>query len=103
MVILSPWRSILFPYTTLFRSAWRDCAVAACPGAVPTTPPCRRTFARKRGDRKGTRLNSSHANIAYAVFRLQQNEHHGQEASAQELWVGRAPPEQQLLGRKERQ
>src|SRR3712207_8896152 len=74
-MIRRPPRSTLFPYTTLFRSLsnvyyvdltndanpeaivliWHvSCGVGSCDG----------------GDRKSTRLNSSHANISYAVFCL---------------------------------
>src|SRR5258707_1598923 len=88
-MIRRPPRSTLFPYTTLFRSRTAipglvarhnylftrleglDLVGAAtrrvllqpcqCPGIV-----CR----RMRLDRKSTRLNSSHANISYAVFCL---------------------------------
>src|SRR5258707_10037811 len=67
-MIRRPPRSTLFPYTTLFRSA---------PGAADplahTSTACRRRE-RPLGcaprDRKSTRLNSSHANISYAVFCL---------------------------------
>src|SRR3712207_9153033 len=97
LMIRRPPRSTLFPYTTLFRSvdvgyfvtgagrgqafsrgtlqsligiatepgyAWRD-------GGLVTEPAGRRmrTF-DVAGDRKSTRLNSSHANISYAVFCL---------------------------------
>src|SRR5215469_17186593 len=60
-MIRRPPRSTLFPYTTLFRSpAWRQ--------------PCGPSLARPRnglsGDRKSTRLNSSHVEISYAVFCL---------------------------------
>src|SRR5947209_15220562 len=70
-MIRRPPRSTLFPYTTLFRSSvlhGNDFYVpAGKPGrsARPldwTIPPVR--------DRKSTRLNSSHANISYAVFCL---------------------------------
>src|SRR2546427_2868675 len=68
-MIRRPPRSTLFPYTTLFRSAAQ--AGPAPPGAV-------RTELRRRsdqtdalpGDRKSTRLNSSHSQISYAVFCL---------------------------------
>src|SRR5437899_10640701 len=69
LMIRRPPRSTLFPYTTLFRSRRR-------PGA----PPGRPQFAARRagplaaalpgGDRKSTRLNSSHLGISYAVFCL---------------------------------
>src|SRR5206468_6977954 len=58
-----PPRSTLFPYTTLFRSHpyrhSRDRARAERP-----------LEAAGRGDRKSTRLNSSHDQISYAVFCL---------------------------------
>src|SRR5579859_8234147 len=61
LMIRRPPRSTLFPYTTLFRSpALRD-----CPGAFYAD--CRGGPA---GDRKSTRLNSSHSQISYAVFCL---------------------------------
>src|SRR3712207_8252566 len=85
-----PPRSTLFPYTTLFRSALeRDLQPIA--GGVEgagaaerrtrrdgrdrrqgVNPEHRRRAARgvAAGDRKSTRLNSSHANTSYAVFCL---------------------------------
>src|SRR6185295_19459630 len=59
-MIRRPPRSTLFPYTTLFRSRARD---------LPPDPgrPRRARLGDGRGDRKSTRLNSSHANISYAV------------------------------------
>src|SRR3712207_7944687 len=80
-MIRRPPRSTLFPYTTLFRS----------PSGVRLVPPYdayldqrdRATLVPDKavhgriwkaignpGDRKSTRLNSSHANISYAVFCL---------------------------------
>src|SRR3712207_8617115 len=68
-MIRRPPRSTLFPYTTLFRSAgWRPRSPAATRGPSPPRP--RPSAAPGRGDRKSTRLNSSHANISYAVFCL---------------------------------
>src|SRR3712207_8419698 len=88
-MIRRPPRSTLFPYTTLFRSRiGRDAtlmdamlemsrgrmgmtAVVEEDGAVLaifTDGDLRRTLEK---DRKSTRLNSSHANISYAVFCLQ--------------------------------
>src|SRR3712207_9577848 len=73
LMIRRPPRSTLFPYTTLFRSAPRDPDVLAvrCPGHLLVH---RRHVAlheeEVRADRKSTRLNSSHANISYAVFCL---------------------------------
>src|SRR3712207_6857895 len=78
-MIRRPPRSTLFPYTTLFRSPSVEEAVVhrvtRCPARV--APPgeraptvSRRSRAPGRPDRKSTRLNSSHANISYAVFCL---------------------------------
>src|SRR5438445_3499674 len=64
-MIRPPPRSTLFPYTTLFRSASSG-ATRSRPGQTVTT----RTPRRFTSDRKSTRLNSSHANISYAVFCL---------------------------------
>src|SRR3712207_6993122 len=86
-MIRRPPRSTLFPYTTLFRSPAPRPAVAR-----PSDPDRRRGARRGAGladarpfhlprgaytadgdapeDRKSTRLNSSHANISYAVFCL---------------------------------
>src|SRR3712207_7979989 len=94
-----PPRSTLFPYTTLFRSVRaareggrlpdgdlpRSRGVARAvdrqerrgrlAGVLPRAQPLRRRAAALavsagRADRKSTRLNSSHANISYAVFCL---------------------------------
>src|SRR2546422_7225895 len=84
LMIRRPPRSTLFPYTTLFRSPNR---CHAPPGRAPTSPADsvataasrpRHQTKRKRlfqctqrfGDRKSTRLNSSHGYISYAVFCL---------------------------------
>src|SRR3712207_7374787 len=90
-MIRRPPRSTLFPYTTLFRSRnrYRQRLTAQEPagiflncvprhGACGETPGVKHAaieanFPRgavQRGDRKSTRLNSSHANISYAVFCL---------------------------------
>src|SRR3712207_7410807 len=89
-MIRRPPRSTLFPYTTLFRSHSKDIRVTIAGrqftlGRPPqlrhgVAPPRVRhrftpkldTFAHGNaaGDRKSTRLNSSHANISYAVFCL---------------------------------
>src|SRR3712207_8381455 len=88
-MIRRPPRSTLFPYTTLFRSV-RHGALQAIAGRIsgdvlvanPTSFDCNdlalwrgdlregRGLQRADGDRKSTRLNSSHANISYAVFCL---------------------------------
>src|SRR3712207_9458969 len=80
LMIRRPPRSTLFPYTTLFRSARgaparRVARSARSPRAGRTRPPrTGRDAEGNRGgtgaDRKSTRLNSSHANISYAVFCL---------------------------------
>src|SRR3712207_8923938 len=94
-MIRRPPRSTLFPYTTLFRSAallcrrdhevllWaRNPEVAAevegqrtnaayLPGArLPARLRATADLEQASRDRKSTRLNSSHANISYAVFCL---------------------------------
>src|SRR3712207_7541944 len=79
-MIRRPPRSTLFPYTTLFRSEGAVGDDRACPAWL-VVPNCRdahrRHLCRYRNgppalhaDRKSTRLNSSHANISYAVFCL---------------------------------
>src|SRR3712207_7003862 len=100
-MIRRPPRSTLFPYTTLFRSPARLLARHAGgeqspePAHLRRRPhparldrrgalrPATRAAARfrRRLDRKSTRLNSSHANISYAVFCLKkkknkQSHHH---------------------------
>src|SRR5947209_10667836 len=74
-MILRPPRSTLFPYTTLFRSGFRHDAEIAGKRQLEadseTKPTVRRDHRlRAARDRKSTRLNSSHANISYAVFCL---------------------------------
>src|SRR3712207_7612340 len=89
-MIRRPPRSTLFPYTTLFRSkpveaaegrprlkiviiglsitsSWGNGHATTYRGLVRELV--------KRGDRKSTRLNSSHANISYAVFCLKKKKH----------------------------
>src|SRR3712207_7099085 len=102
-MIRRPPRSTLFPYTTLFRScrALREEGITSVlvnsnPATIMTdegvadvvyiepltVDVLRRVIQRERpdallpslgGDRKSTRLNSSHANISYAVFCLKKN------------------------------
>src|SRR3990172_227185 len=66
-MIRRPPRSTLFPYTTLFRSRSRI-APAGDGGHRRGVPRrrCRRSLAA--GDRKSTRLNSSHGYISYSLF-----------------------------------
>src|SRR3712207_7528619 len=88
LMIRRPPRSTLFPYTTLFRSV--DAAVSTPFWLAATAEGARDAETRPHllgqpegpaplqaevvlamgGDRKSTRLNSSHANISYAVFCL---------------------------------
>src|SRR5438270_9159350 len=66
LIIRRPPRSTLFPYTTLFRSAYRPANTCyGAPGIGRSLPQCGDTK-----DRKSTRLNSSHSQISYAVFCL---------------------------------
>src|SRR3712207_8618136 len=90
-MIRRPPRSTLFPYTTLFRSAGIDVPEASTAsfdheGRSCRMAPIKRVIRHEcdrpmhrittaygrtvRVDRKSTRLNSSHANISYAVFCL---------------------------------
>src|SRR3712207_8961466 len=81
-MIRRPPRSTLFPYTTLFRSPTAGADRYGGAGRVRRRRAadredqgarCGLAAARPRavrGDRKSTRLNSSHANISYAVFCL---------------------------------
>src|SRR3712207_6937660 len=94
-MIRRPPRSTLFPYTTLFRSCRslsggnsRNClgkpserafnrlhCLLPQPLELERRPSLLVEIARL-GDRKSTRLNSSHANISYAVFCLKKNNIH---------------------------
>src|SRR2546429_7270954 len=79
-MIRRPPRSTLFPYTTLFRSvvnftfttkmarSLRKTATAAI--LDPSKADRGGREPESRGDRKSTRLNSSHGYISYAVFCL---------------------------------
>src|SRR3712207_8002735 len=90
-MIRRPPRSTLFPYTTLFRSkalltgrqlpgCWNSCEAptwprgrkdgSGCVGGGAGGPSAAPRGAQMFRDRKSTRLNSSHANISYAVFCL---------------------------------
>src|SRR3712207_7528190 len=93
-MIRRPPRSTLFPYTTLFRSplgmTHDPCpmgdrgARAGCPCHAHAPPGPQEPAAARPGcarapggaaDRKSTRLNSSHANISYAVFCLKKKKY----------------------------
>src|SRR3712207_7388790 len=80
-MIRRPPRSTLFPYTTLFRSRRFPLDAGVVHALHGRRRRGRSARARRRsrrrqsppvglGDRKSTRLNSSHANISYAVFCL---------------------------------
>src|SRR5258707_4171185 len=99
-MIRRPPRSTLFPYTTLFRSRFVVPFLQERPlntssytfdrlidedskfrrmkyfGYAPDARAHNRSPASEREDRKSTRLNSSHANISYAVFCLKKKIHH---------------------------
>src|SRR3712207_7232382 len=99
-MIRRPPRSTLFPYTTLFRSGpapgRAHVRVRGRHGAgrgagellVVRVAPAARRVGGPGGlpprDRKSTRLNSSHANISYAVFCLKKKD----DIAATDRWVG---------------
>src|SRR3712207_8558937 len=68
-MIRRPPRSTLFPYTTLFRSL-RHAELGRWRVTARLVHHCGPHAYFHRPDRKSTRLNSSHANISYAVFCL---------------------------------
>src|SRR2546430_13342655 len=72
LMIRRPPRSTLFPYTTLFRSHELERAVRGELGARALAP---LAVLESAGDRKSTRLNSSHSQISYAVFCLKKKKH----------------------------
>src|SRR3712207_8977792 len=91
-MIRRPPRSTLFPYTTLFRSAQAGGAAAGADQAAGVGEhfldallvrvlrhPAEVQPLHVGVDRKSTRLNSSHANISYAVFCLKKNINYLQE------------------------
>src|SRR3712207_8816382 len=89
-MIRRPPRSTLFPYTTLFRSDAEQnfgCTLEHVVDDLPSLPDRLKRYSEQnreqenlqnfstgkrinKRDRKSTRLNSSHANISYAVFCL---------------------------------
>src|SRR5438034_11665640 len=71
LMIRRPPRSTLFPYTTLFRSLLEKISAGAAQLAGEAQAAAGRIASRDEvGDRKSTRLNSSHTVISYAVFCL---------------------------------
>src|SRR2546421_8886314 len=93
-MIRRPPRSTLFPYTTLFRSFERRRRSRRAGGrrAAPAPNDRRSRFKGpagrpRRGDRKSTRLNSSHDQISYAVFCLKKKKNKNKK-------FGRISPEE---------
>src|SRR5438445_2213008 len=81
-----PPRSTLFPYTTLFRSLRGAHREQGQLGARnDAAEPLDLDLARQSEDRKSTRLNSSHANISYAVFCLKKKKKHNHEKQKKHL------------------
>src|SRR2546427_13201495 len=70
LMIRRPPRSTLFPYTTLFRSTGIEEAGFSIGHAGNQQVDVGAASEDGRGDRKSTRLNSSHSQISYAVFCL---------------------------------
>src|SRR2546430_7185932 len=81
-MIRRPPRSTLFPYTTLLRSQKEGSLQRADQQhdvpALHRDGPC-----RHHGDRKSTRLNSSHSQISYAVFCLKKKKKKNRNKLAQ--------------------
>src|SRR3712207_7194042 len=88
-MIRRPPRSTLFPYTTLFRSNFENSqAFVSTPVTGEVIMAVTMLVAKACGtfgdctvvgtDRKSTRLNSSHANISYAVFCLKKKNNYYQ-------------------------
>src|SRR3712207_6919541 len=84
-MIRRPPRSTLFPSTTPFRSGQEgiegfllrhepDLPVQGCVASCRLPEHADSALRRRQQDRKSTRLNSSHANISYAVFCLKKKE-----------------------------
>src|SRR2546426_4428143 len=93
-MIRRPPRSTLFPYTTLFRSPVRAAADLVLEGRPLPQLRCLQIVAAQlgQGDRKSTRLNSSHLVISYAVFCLKKKKGEDMDAIPAGLLRERAPP-----------
>src|SRR5256885_12773090 len=90
-MIRRPPRSTLFPYTTLFRS--RVVVRPAAVGCVAENVLAERGALRDAhgfGDRKSTRLNSSHLVISYAVFCLKKKNKRAHHSSDHVLYYVRS-------------
>src|SRR5205814_9889305 len=70
LMIRRPPRSTLFPYTTLFRSVQSKPSKTRGITLERREPKMSPEMGTPCGDRKSTRLNSSHLGISYAVFCL---------------------------------
>src|SRR5947209_11110499 len=96
-MIRRPPRSTLFPYTTLFRSEVCVTVQLALDFQDVLPGPEGRTV---HPDRKSTRLNSSHANISYAVFCLKKKktalQHRQYGCRSQSHLVKNAPQKRQV-------
>src|SRR5258707_11761045 len=100
-MIRRPPRSTLFPYTTLFRSGFLELAllyVERLAGAsslgtsdLLSTLEAMLQQAQRQAeiDRKSTRLNSSHANISYAVVCLKKKNQHGYQRHPHRITLAR--------------
>src|SRR5687768_17676882 len=98
-MIRRPPRSTLFPYTTLFRSAGKTTVLKEVANAISRNYPevhlmvaligerpeevtdMDRSVDADEGDRKSTRLNSSHGYISYAVFCLKKKKNKKKQKS----------------------
>src|SRR5256885_12662934 len=90
LMIRRPPRSTLFPYTTLFRSGRRE-------GQAPRGPGRRVGDQGLWGDRKSTRLNSSHLVISYAVFCLKKKKQPESPGATQHRHTSACPLKHRLL------
>src|SRR5256885_12290321 len=80
-MIRRPPRSTLFPYTTLFRSAFltEDRKDTGCFMGLDLLANMEVALLHENADRKSTRLNSSHLVISYAVFCLKKKKRKGKK------------------------
>src|SRR2546422_2467416 len=95
-MIRRPPRSTLFPYTTLFRSlgckgvtVYRDASREM--QVLSTGATAKKVKEQAAGDRKSTRLNSSHGYISYAVFCLKKKKKNTNTARVTSPQTGTTP------------
>src|SRR5947209_17315268 len=98
LLIRRPQSSTLFPYTTLFRSQWychdsrgfvnfeASCCMLVRLFFLVLLVICL-TCTAIITDRKSTRLNSSHANISYAVFCLKKKKQTGSRTKKRQAYI----------------